>query len=171
MIKKKLGVNIDHVATIRNARGSFHPDPIKAAKIAEKMSPGMTILLEGELGAGKTTFTKGFAKGLGISRVIKSPTYTLIREYTQGRLPLYHMDLYRLEDTGAEEMGLEEYFDSEGVCVVEWGSMVEDELPQEHLLITIESSLADLEERTIQLTAKGTHYEQLLEGVKDERRD
>ncbi len=142
-----------------------------AAKIAEKMSPGMTILLEGELGAGKTTFTKGFAKGLGISRVIKSPTYTLIREYTQGRLPLYHMDLYRLEDTGAEEMGLEEYFDSEGVCVVEWGSMVEDELPQEHLLITIESSLADLEERTIQLTAKGTHYEQLLEGVKDERRD
>ena len=71
-----------------------------AAQLAQLLEPKDVILLEGDLGAGKTTFTKGLAKGLGIETVIKSPTYTLIREYTKGRLPLYHMDVYRLEDVG-----------------------------------------------------------------------
>lgn len=142
-----------------------------ASTLAQHVKAGMTILLEGELGAGKTTFTKGFAEGLGIERVIKSPTYTLIREYTKGRLPLYHMDLYRLEDTGAEEMGLDEYFDGEGVCVVEWGSVVKEELPEEHLLIQIETSLENINKRKMTLTAVGTAYQNALKELEDERRD
>ncbi|MER2002546.1 MAG: tRNA (adenosine(37)-N6)-threonylcarbamoyltransferase complex ATPase subunit type 1 TsaE, partial [Carnobacterium inhibens] len=81
-----------------------------AADLAKWLEPGDVILLEGNLGAGKTTFTKGLAEGLGIKRVIKSPTYTIIREYLDGRLPLYHMDVYRLEETGGMDLGLEEYF-------------------------------------------------------------
>ena len=89
-----------------------------AAKLAEYLTAGDVILLEGNLGAGKTTFTKGLAEGLGIKRVVKSPTYTIIREYTEGRLPLYHMDVYRLEDTG-DDIGLEEYINGDGVAIVE----------------------------------------------------
>ena len=142
-----------------------------ASTLATLVKPGMTILLEGELGAGKTTFTKGFAEGLGIDRVIKSPTYTLIREYTQGRLPLYHMDLYRLEDTGAEEMGLDEYFEGDGVCVIEWGSVVKEDLPEEHLLIQIKTSLEDIDKRELKLTAVGQAYESLLKELEHERRN
>lgn len=134
-----------------------------AQSIAELVEPGMTLLLEGQLGAGKTTFTKGLAEGLGVSRVVKSPTYTLIREYTDGRLPLYHMDLYRLEDAGAEELGLDEYFEGEGVCVVEWGSMAEEELPKETLKIELSVPLENPEERELVLSAKGERYEKLVE--------
>ncbi|GEL66641.1 tRNA (adenosine(37)-N6)-threonylcarbamoyltransferase complex ATPase subunit type 1 TsaE [Marinilactibacillus psychrotolerans] len=142
-----------------------------ASRLAQLVKSGMTILLEGELGAGKTTFTKGFAEGLGIERIIKSPTYTLIREYTQGRLPLYHMDLYRLENTGAEEMGLDEYFDGEGICIVEWGSVVEEELPQNHLLIQMDTSLIDINQRTLTMSAVGEVYEKVLKELEDERKD
>ena len=91
-----------------------------AQKLGELVQARDVILLEGDLGAGKTTFTKGLALGLGIEQVVKSPTYTIIREYTKGRLPLYHMDVYRLEEAGSDEMGLEEYFYGDGVSVVEW---------------------------------------------------
>src|SRR5699024_12363354 len=93
-----------------------------AADLTQYLQPGDVLLLEGNLGAGKTTFTKGLAEGLGINRVIKSPTYTLIREYEDGRLPLYHMDVYRLEESGSTDLGLEEYFEGEGVSVIEWRS-------------------------------------------------
>lgn len=90
--------------------------------VGKKMAPflqaGDVIVLNGDLGAGKTTFTKGLAAGLGISDVIKSPTFTIIREYQSGRLPLYHMDIYRLENGGAEDLGLEEYFDGDGISVL-----------------------------------------------------
>jgi tRNA threonylcarbamoyladenosine biosynthesis protein TsaE len=138
----------------------------KAAHLAQLLNAGMTLLLEGQLGAGKTTFTKGLAEGLNISRVIKSPTYTLIREYNDGRLPLYHMDLYRLEEAGAEELGLEEYFEGEGICVVEWGSMALDELPDEYLKITLEVPMDNMEERDITIEAVGSQYEALLEQIK-----
>lgn len=139
-----------------------------ASRIAKWISPGMTILLEGELGAGKTTFAKGIAEGLGISRIIKSPTYTLIREYTDGRLPLYHMDLYRLEDTGAEELGLDEYFEGKGVCVVEWASFASEELPKEYLKIELNTVLDNLEKREISFLAVGEPYENILEKLVDE---
>lgn len=92
-----------------------------AAKIAEKLEGGETLVLRGGLGAGKTTFTKGLAKALGVTRNVVSPTFTLVREYEDGRLKLYHFDLYRIEDEGElEELGLDEYFRDDSVVVIEW---------------------------------------------------
>ncbi|SFC54399.1 tRNA threonylcarbamoyladenosine biosynthesis protein TsaE [Alkalibacterium subtropicum] len=138
-----------------------------AERIAGSLEPGMTILLEGQLGAGKTTFTKGIAEGLGIQRIIKSPTYTLIKEYTDGTLPLYHMDLYRLEDAEDEDLGLEEYFYGDGVTIVEWGSYMQDELPDEYLMIQI-SVLPDSEKRELIITAQGEKYQKIMERLEDE---
>lgn len=136
-----------------------------AAKLADYLVAGDVILLEGNLGAGKTTFTKGLAEGLGIKRVIKSPTYTIIREYTEGRLPLYHMDVYRLEETGGDELGLEEYFQGEGVSVVEWATFIPEDLPSEYLQIKLVPTGVDLAEREITLSAVGSHYETLIEKI------
>ncbi|MGX7024879.1 tRNA (adenosine(37)-N6)-threonylcarbamoyltransferase complex ATPase subunit type 1 TsaE [Vagococcus hydrophili] len=98
-----------------------------AFDLATLSTSGDIYLLTGDLGAGKTTFTKGFAKGLGIEQMIKSPTYTLIREYDTGRLPLYHMDVYRLTE-GATDLGLDEYLEGDGVCVIEWGHMIKEDI-------------------------------------------
>ena len=88
------------------------------AALAPLLQAGDVILLDGDLGAGKTTFTKGVAAGLGIHRNVKSPTFNLIKEYHQGRLPLYHMDVYRLEGVGGADLGLQEYFNGSGVSLV-----------------------------------------------------
>ena len=109
------------------------------------------ILLDGDLGAGKTTFTKGLAVGLGIKRNVKSPTFTIIREYQDGRLPLYHMDVYRLEDGSGDELGLDEYFNGDGVSVVEWSTFVADELPDQYLRVAFKR-LDDQGENLRQLT-------------------
>ena len=136
-------------------------------KIGELLAKGAfsnsTIILSGDLGAGKTTFTKGFALGLDITRVIKSPTYTLIREYTKGRLPLFHMDMYRIEESGgASEVGLEEYFYAGGVCVVEWAQYIEDELPSTFLKVQIERVGDGESERVIRLVPHGKEYEEFI---------
>lgn len=109
-----------------------------AAEMGTFLQAGDVLVLAGDLGAGKTTFTKGLAKGLGIKEMIKSPTYTIIREYETGRLPLYHMDVYRVAE-GAEELGLDEYFSGAGVCVVEWGELIPEELPENYIKIEIET--------------------------------
>lgn len=133
-----------------------------AKRIARLLKPNMTLLLEGQLGAGKTTFTKGVAEELGIKRIIKSPTYTLIKEYTDGKLPLYHMDLYRMEDMEEEDLGLEEYFYGEGVTLVEWGSFMAEDLPKEHLKVSIEVN-SETGERELTLEAQGKEYQAILE--------
>ena len=99
------------------------------------LQPNMLLTLSGDLGAGKTTFTKGIGQGLGITKVINSPTFTILKQY-QGRLNLSHFDAYRLEGQ-SEDLGFEEILDSEDVCVVEWPEFLEDILPQERLAITI----------------------------------
>ncbi|MGA8943266.1 MAG: tRNA (adenosine(37)-N6)-threonylcarbamoyltransferase complex ATPase subunit type 1 TsaE [Thermoactinomyces sp.] len=99
-----------------------------ARKIASYLKPGDVLALEGDLGAGKTTFTKGIAEGLGISDPVDSPTFTIIKEY-EGELPLFHMDMYRI-DSPDEELGLEEYFYGEGVCLIEWASRIKSLLPE-----------------------------------------
>ncbi|MDB8553361.1 tRNA (adenosine(37)-N6)-threonylcarbamoyltransferase complex ATPase subunit type 1 TsaE [Turicibacter sanguinis] len=130
-----------------------------AYAIGKWVKPGMILTLEGDLGAGKTTFTKGLAKGLDIKRNVNSPTFTIIKEY-QGRLPLYHMDVYRLEN-GADEIGLDDYLYGEGVCVIEWASMIEDLLPNERLDIKI---FRDGEfGRRIELLPIGSEYETVSE--------
>ena len=95
---------------------------VLAGKIADKCIGGEVILLNGDLGAGKTTFTKGLAEALGITTVIKSPTFTLMKKYTQGRLPLYHFDLYRVEsEEEVYELGFDDYLENnDGICVIEW---------------------------------------------------
>lgn len=138
---------------------SVEETQLVAEKIGRWVQPGMILTLEGDLGAGKTTFTKGFAKGLDIKRNVNSPTFTIIKEY-QGRLPLYHMDVYRLEN-GAEDMGLDDYLFGEGVCVVEWASMIEDTLPKERLDIKVYREGEN--DRRIELTPVGEFYESVKE--------
>ena len=87
------------------------------------------ITLDGDLGAGKTTFTKGIAEGLGVKRTVNSPTFTIIKEYEGESFPFYHMDVYRLENSD-EDIGFDEYFNSDGVTVVEWATFIEEFLPQ-----------------------------------------
>jgi tRNA threonylcarbamoyladenosine biosynthesis protein TsaE len=106
-----------------------------AESLANFLQPGDVITLEGDLGAGKTTFTKGLAKGLGVKKTVNSPTFTIIKEY-KGRLPFYHMDVYRMGDS-FEDLGFDEYFEGEGVTVVEWAHLIEDQLPQELLSLSI----------------------------------
>jgi tRNA threonylcarbamoyladenosine biosynthesis protein TsaE len=123
------------------------------------------ILLEGDLGAGKTTFTKGFAKGLGVKRTVNSPTFNIIKEY-KGRIPLYHMDVYRLEGS-SEDLGFDEYFMGEGVCVVEWAHLISDYLPNEFLKIIITHKENG---RMITLIPQGLRYELVCkELIKDDR--
>lgn len=135
-------------------------------KLAQYLKPRDLILLDGDLGAGKTTFTKGLAKGLGIDRPIKSPTFTIIREYQDGRIPLYHMDVYRLEEGGADDLGLEEYFNGDGVNVVEWSKFVADELPNQYLRIIFrrDDSKGD-NVRTLTFEAKGERFEKMIREV------
>lgn len=133
-----------------------------AKKLTELLEPGMTLLLEGNLGAGKTTFTKGIGEGLGVKRIIKSPSYTIIREYQDGRLPLYHIDLYRLDESEASELGLEEYFEGNGITVVEWASVAPAELPAERLEIRLKTDVNHFEQREIEISGVGSRYEELL---------
>ena len=126
-----------------------------AYKIGKWVSNGMILTLEGDLGAGKTTFTKGLAKGLGINRNVNSPTFNIIKEY-QGRIPLYHMDVYRLE-SGGDDIGLDDYLFGDGVCVIEWASRIEDLLPMERLDIKIFREGEN--QRCIELKKKKKNYE------------
>ncbi len=133
-------------------------------KIGQQLVAGDVLVLDGDLGAGKTTFTKGLAAGLEIPDIIKSPTFTIIHEYQDGRLPLYHMDAYRLENGGAEDLGLEEYFDSDGVSVVEWAEFVEDELPADFLAIHFKRTDDD-NTRVLEFEPHGQHFDQIVKSV------
>ncbi len=126
-------------------------------ELAQKLQPGDVITLEGDLGAGKTTFTKGLAMGLDINKNVSSPTFTIIKEYN-GRLPLYHMDVYRLEGSD-EDLGFDEYFEGQGVTVVEWAHLIEDQLPEELLQINI--THGEENSRNLTITPKGKRYEML----------
>lgn len=107
--------------------------------LAARLKPGDVIALTGDLGTGKTTLTKAIAHGLGISEVITSPTFTIVKEYEDGRLPLYHFDVYRIGDPDEMfELGYEEYFYGDGVCVIEWADLIEDLLPEEAIRIQLE---------------------------------
>ena len=123
--------------------------------------PNMIICLDGELGSGKTMFTKGIANALGIKENITSPTYTIIKEY-EGELPLYHMDVYRL-DGNYEGIGIEEYFTKGGVVVIEWANTIKDILPEERL--DIKFKVSGEEKRTLILIPHGKDYEDLCEAV------
>lgn len=113
-----------------------------AKKIGENLKSGDVLCLDGDLGVGKTVFTKGVAAGLGIKDDVSSPTFTLIQEYYGGRLPLYHFDVYRIDGPwDMDDLGYEEYFYGEGVCLVEWGSMIKELFPENTIYVRIEKDL------------------------------
>ena len=113
-----------------------------AKQLGEKAKAGDVYCLSGDLGVGKTIFTKGFAAGLGITEPVSSPTFTIVQIYEEGRLPLYHFDVYRIEDIEEmEEIGYEDCFYGEGVCLVEWGNLIEELMPENTIYITIEKDL------------------------------
>ena len=111
-------------------------------KIGENLKRGDVLCLDGDLGVGKTVFTKGVAAGLGIKDDVSSPTFTLIQEYYGGRLPLYHFDVYRIDGPwDMDDLGYDEYFYGEGVCLVEWGSMIKELFPENAIYVRIEKDL------------------------------
>ena len=126
-------------------------------KIGQMAKPGMVISLTGDLGVGKTVFTQGLAKGLGIEEPVNSPTFTIVQVYEEGRLPLYHFDVYRIGDIEEmDEIGYEDYFYGEGVCLIEWADLIREILPEQMCRVTIEKNLE-----------KGFDYRKItLEGFK-----
>lgn len=124
--------------------------------LGETAVPGMVICLDGDLGVGKTVLAQGFAEGLGIEGPVASPTFTIVQSYGRGRLPFYHMDVYRLEDEDElEAIGGSEMLDGDGVCLMEWGSRVSGLLPPETLYLLIEKDLSKGPDyRRITLTEK-----------------
>lgn len=108
-------------------------------KLGQSCKEGDIILLNGDLGVGKTVFTKGFGKGLGIDEPICSPTFTIMQIYDEGRIPLYHFDVYRISDIcEMDEIGYEDYFFGNGVCLIEWAKLISEIIPEDHISITIE---------------------------------
>ena len=133
-----------------------------AENLESEKFPNMIICLMGDLGSGKTVFTKGFANALGIDENITSPTFNIIKEYTGGEAPLYHMDLYRLNGD-IKNLGLDEYFEKNGVVIIEWADMIEEYLPEERL--DIKFKVIDEDTRVLVFKPHGTKYEELCEAI------
>ena len=111
-------------------------------RIGREALPGQVYTLIGDLGVGKTVFTQGFASGLGITEPVNSPTFTIVQQYEEGRLPLYHFDVYRIGDVEEmDEIGYEDCFYGEGVCLIEWSTLIQEILPEDAIHITIEKDL------------------------------
>lgn len=127
-----------------------------AVQLASWVKPGIVLALDGDLGAGKTTFSQFFAKAIGVKGIVNSPTFTIIKEYEGTELPFYHMDVYRLSLEEADELGLDDYFYGNGVTIVEWASLIEELLPPERLEMYIEHDGSG--ERRIRITGIGEQY-------------
>lgn len=139
---------------------------VETMRIAENLESekfsNMVICLDGELGSGKTVFVKGFAVALGITEVITSPTFNLVKEYLNGEMPLYHMDVYRLEDN-ENETGLADYFTKDGVTIIEWSSLIKKELPKERLEIRF--VIVDENTRVLLFKPIGKEYEDICSAI------
>ena len=128
-------------------------------KIGRTALPGQIYTLTGDLGVGKTVLTQGVAAGLGIREAVSSPTFTIVQVYEEGRLPFYHFEVYRIGDIEEmEEIGYDDYFFGNGVCLIEWAELIADILPEEHISIKIEKDLS-----------QGFDYRRItVEGLPDE---
>ena len=123
----------------KNAKETFQ----LGEKIGEKALPGQIYTLNGDLGVVKTVFTQGVASGLGIREPVNSPTFTILQEYEGGRLPFYHFDVYRIGDIEEmEEIGYDDYFFGEGICLIEWAQLIKEILPENVISVTIEKNPA-----------------------------
>ena len=135
---------------------------VLAQNIESEKFNNMVICLNGELGTGKTVFTKGFANALQIDETVTSPTFSIIKEYLSGEMPLYHMDMYRLEGS-IKSTGILDYFDRDGIVIIEWADMIKDYLPEERLDIFFKA--IDEDTRVIKLVPYGSKYEELCEDI------
>ena len=140
----------------------------KTREIGEKLGkllfPGSVICLIGDLGAGKTTMTQSLAKSLEVDDYITSPTFTIVNEY-EGRLPLYHFDVYRLEDVDEfYAIGGDEYF-SKGICIIEWGELISDALPSDFVHISFEKSDVDDNSRVLHITTYGSRFDDFFKDL------
>ncbi|WP_246131940.1 tRNA (adenosine(37)-N6)-threonylcarbamoyltransferase complex ATPase subunit type 1 TsaE [Paenibacillus hemerocallicola] len=136
-----------------------------AEALAAKMGAGTVLALDGDLGAGKTRFSQSVARALGVKGVVNSPTFTIIKEYEGDRLPFYHMDVYRISENEAEELGLDDYFYGAGVTLVEWAELIRGLLPPDHLAVRIRH--AGEREREIELTPHGERYAEWCRQLKE----
>jgi tRNA threonylcarbamoyladenosine biosynthesis protein TsaE len=158
--KNPSGRAVDQPAVLDIVSHSLAQTQRLGTRLGKLLRGGELLLLDGDLGTGKTTLTQGIAEGLGVQEVVSSPTFTLLKEYT-GRLPLYHFDLYRLEDPREVlDLGFEEYFESSGVCVVEWAQKAEALWPTEHLRIRLK--MVSDTKRGLVFTGLGAWYSELL---------
>lgn len=151
-------IRMEYKITTRDERETIQI----AQNLESEKFENMIICLEGELGSGKTMFTKGFAHALGIEENITSPTFNIIKEYDEGELPLYHMDVYRL-DGNTEGVGIEEYFTKGGVVIIEWADTIEDILPKERL--DIKFKVVDENSRVLKFIPHGQKYEEICGAV------
>lgn len=138
-----------------------------AQQLAERLGPGMVLGLDGDLGAGKTRFAQALARGLGVEDTVNSPTFTIIKEYEGRRMPFYHMDVYRLSQMEADELGLDEYFFGQGVTVVEWASLIPQLLPEQRLHVYI--AVTGPTSREFSMQPIGESYTEICESMTGER--
>lgn len=141
---------------------SYSPEDtyLLGEQIGESIPEGSVLTLVGDLGVGKTVFTQGLAQGLGITEPVNSPTFTIVQIYEEGRLPLYHFDVYRIGDPAEmDEIGYEDYFYGDGVCLIEWANLIEELLPESYIEITIAKNLQKgFDYRDIAITRKYNRY-------------
>lgn len=142
---------------------TYHADNEQATEqlaglLAEAAVPGTVITLDGDLGAGKTRFSQGFARGIGVPGLVNSPTFTIIKEYQGSKLPFYHMDVYRIGLEDADDLGLDEYFYGDGVTLIEWSKQIEEILPSNRLEIVITRTGDNQSERIFQIIPHGEPY-------------
>lgn len=135
-----------------------------ASIIASKAFPGMVISLDGDLGAGKTTFTKTVAKVLGIEEHVSSPTFNILKCYFDAKLPLYHIDAYRLEDGTNANIGLEEVIEGDGVCIIEWGKFIQDMIFEP---LEIKITILDNTSRRFVVTSNYSKYDEVMNALKE----
>lgn len=144
---------------------SLNETEVFGQKLGSLLMPGDILCLNGDLGAGKTTLTQSIGLGLGVEDYITSPTFTLINEY-RGRMWLYHFDVYRLENVEeVYDLGFDEYFYGNGVCIIEWAEKIEKFLPRERIEINIKME-AKVEERMLYIGGYGKRYEEIMKGLK-----
>lgn len=149
---------MDYKITSRNEN-----DTIEIAQNLESEKfPNMVICLYGDLGSGKTVFSKGFAQALGIDEPVTSPTFNIIKEYTTGEMPLYHMDVYRL-DGNVDGVDIEDYYSKNGVVIIEWADTIKDYLPEERL--DIKFKVIDEDSRMLVFVPHGRVYEDICEAI------
>ena len=133
-------------------------------KLGHLVTPGTVIALNGDLGVGKTVFSQGLASGLGVTEPVCSPTFTLIQEYDEGRIPLYHFDVYRIDGPwDMDDLGYEDYFYGQGVCLVEWSNLIEDLMPKGTITVTIKKKLEKgFDYREIEITGLPEEWKSTL---------